>query len=212
MDADPTVYDNFNNPANEGGYNEGLWEPSWWPLLGQFAQQDGVMMVTQRGGPRVATDVTARRYRWFSLDRPTFFEARLMLSPDSYNGAVHIDLFTQLKGGWYSECQLNQNGEQWILCFDGLPEDEPHRWNSEATPVQSGSWHTVRMEVNPDTMTFSYFVDGRLVGSHVADSYYADGLKKARFRLEIGVYQSRSAGSSDVVTGYIDDVRFGPLQ
>jgi hypothetical protein len=210
MDADPTVYDNFNNPAYEGSYNKDLWGLVWGPA--QFAQQDGVMMFTQWGTHGVATDVAARRYRGLSLDRPTFFEARLMLSPDSYNGAVHIDLFTGLKGGWYSECQLIQNGEQWILCFDGLPEDPPHSYNSDAITIQSGSWHTVRMEVDPATMTFSYFVDGRLVGSHVADAYYADGLKEAIFRLEIGSYQSRAAGSSDVVIGYIDDVRFGPLQ
>ncbi len=210
MDADPTVYDNFNNPAYEGSHNKDLW-PSRLPT-GQFAQQDGVMVITQRGYPNVATDVTACRYNGISLDRPTFFEARLMLSPDSYNGNVHIDLFTKLKGGWYSECQISQNGEQWILCFDGNPEDPPHRYNSDAITIQSGSWHTVRMEVDPATMTFSYFVDGRLVGSHVADAYYADGLKEAIFRLEIGVFQDWDAGSSDVVIGYVDDVRIGPLQ
>lgn len=133
-----------------------------------------------------------------------------MLSPDSYNGNVHIDLFTRLKGGWYSECQINQYGEQRIICFDGLPEDPQHLYNSDAITIQSGSWHTVRMEVDPATMTFSYFVDGRSVGSHTSDQ--ADRLKKASFRLEIGVYTGPGAIPEDVLTGYVDDVRIGPLQ
>jgi hypothetical protein len=214
MDADPTVYDNFNNPANEGSYNKDLWEASWWPLAGQFAQQDGVMMITQRGQPSDATDVTACRYNGISLDRPTFFEAKLMLSPGVNTSNVHLDLFTKLLSheNWYSECGINNwDGIVVAECFEGISYDNHwHRYRSEAVPVSLGSWHTVRMEIDPATMTFSYFVDGRSVGSHTSDQ--ADRLKKASFRLEIGVYTGPGAISEDVLTGYVDDVRIGPLQ
>ena len=93
MDADPTVYDNFNNPANEGGYNTDLWE--LWHLAGRVAQQDGVLMFTQRGKPEDGTYLGARKDYDVSLDSPTFFEARLMLSPEANAGFVRLALYTK---------------------------------------------------------------------------------------------------------------------
>jgi hypothetical protein len=39
MDADPTVYDNFNNPANDGSFNQSQWEYAWrLHKIGSFPQ------------------------------------------------------------------------------------------------------------------------------------------------------------------------------
>ena len=50
-------------------------------------------------------------------------------------------------------------------------------------------------------MTFTYYIDGQMVGSHVPVD--ADILKKARITLAVGVW----GPSSQALTGYIDDVR-----
>ena len=209
MGADPWVYDDFNNPANEGSYNEGLWELR--ADQGQVAQQDGVMAFTQQGKPQEGAGLAAHKYHEISLDRPTFFQARLMLSPDANAGDVHLDLRTKLSPNevWYANCNLvNQEGETWAACFNKAIRHGQGdvTYASESILVPLGSWHIVRMEVDPATMTFSYFVDGQFVGSHIPPD--ADRLKKARFTLSIGIY----APSTDALTGYVDDVRVGPVE
>jgi len=209
MGADPTVYDDFNNPANEGSYDQDLWE--LWAAQDQVAQQDGVMMFTQQGKPHEGAGLAAHKYYQISLDRPTFFEARLMLSPDASAGNVNLDLRTELAPDeeWYANCNIdNWEGKVSAGCFnEAIHHGQGDvTYSSESISVQRGSWHTVRMEVNPATMTFSYFVDGQFVGSHTPLDI--DRLKEARFTLAIGIY----APSADAITGYVDDVRVGELE
>jgi len=209
IDVDLTVYDNFNNPANEGGYDKDLWELRADP--GQVAQQDGAMVFTQRGRPDEGAELTTYKYHEIPLDRPTFFEARLMLSPDANAGNVHLDLRTQLSPDetWYAQCVIGQReGKGSAGCFnEAIHQGQGEvTYGSESIPVPFGSWHTVRMEVDPATMTFGYFVDGQFVGSHTP--LEADRLKEAKFTLSIGIY----APTAEALTGYVDDVRVGPLE
>jgi Tol biopolymer transport system component len=203
------VYDDFNNPANEGSYDRGLWE--LWADQDQGAQQDGAMLFTQQEKPFEGAGLSAHKYYKIFLERPTFFEARLMLSPDANAGNVHLDLRTELSPdeGWYAQCLIdNPEGEAWAGCFNEAVRHGQGdvTYSSESIAVPFGSWHTVRMEVDPATMTFSYFVDGQFIGSHIPPD--AERLKKARFTLSIGIYQ-HLAGA---LTGYVDDVRVGPLE
>ncbi|TEU10117.1 MAG: hypothetical protein E3J21_27165 [Anaerolineales bacterium] len=209
MGADLWVYDDFNNPANEGSYDKGLWELRADP--DQVAQRDGAMVFTQQGKPNQGAALASSEYLEFSLDRPTFFEARLMMSPDANDGNVQLHLHTELAPNetWYAECNIDHwEGKVHVGCFDEVIHhgqvESTH--GSESIPVQPGSWHTVRVEVDPATMTFDYFVDGQFVGTHTPLD--ADKLKQARFTLSIGIYTP----SADALTGYVDDVRVGPLE
>jgi ABC-type branched-subunit amino acid transport system substrate-binding protein len=205
---DRTMYDDFDNPANEGSYERGLW------ILAaeeeQVAQQDGVMTFRQQGQPRQGAELTSVKYHKMSLDRPIFFEARLMLSPEANAGDVHLDLRTELAPDetWYANCNIgNQEGKAWASCFN---ETIRHGqgdvvFSSEGKPVQFGDWHVVRIELDPATMTFRYLIDGQFVGSHAPAD--ADRLREAGFTLSIGTY----APSAAALTGYVDDVQTGPL-
>lgn len=208
MEADPTVYDDFNNPTS-GGYNRDLWtmfsEPG-----GQYqiVQQDGTMMFTQQGKPEKGTGLATLKS--ISLDRPTFFEARLMLSSEVNAGNVGLQIRVDFSPNesWYAECRVYQeDGKAWAVCSEKFwSQQEEWYYDSEPILVQLGSWHIVRIEVDPATMTFNYFINGQLVGSHIPR--VADRLKKARFRLNMGIW----GPSADAVTGYVDDVRIGPVQ
>jgi len=208
IDADPTVYDNFNNPADEGSYNKDLWEPwGWWGQDGQVAyqvaQQNGVLIVTQEGEePGPCIRLGARKYNDVRLNTPTFFEAELMVSPDKFAGDVRLQLHADLPGGkWWLSCG-SIHGYYGALCNDGLsrPIEEGHWYDVGSRPVDLGTWHTFRIEVDPATMTFTYYIDGQMAGSHVPVD--AEELKKGIFDLVIGVCGGE-------VTGYIDDVRIG---
>jgi hypothetical protein len=200
MDADPTVYDNFNNPANEGSYNKGLWELGGEGQTGQVAQQNGILIVARES--EGYTRLYARKYQDIILDAPTLFEARLMLSPDKFDGDVLLQFRANLPGGgvWFSNCEIH--GYYGAGCYDYKQEGHWYDAGSKQ-PVDLGTWHTFRIEVDPATMTFTYYIDGQMVGSHVPVD--AEKLKKARFTLFVNVYGKE-------ITGYIDDVRVGPVQ
>jgi hypothetical protein len=205
MDADPTVYDNFNNPANDGSFNQSQWEYAYAPPPNsQVAQQNGRLIVTQESEiPGDCTRLAAYRKRFSPLSIPTFFEAKLMVSPDKFDGGVRLDLSAELPGGgmWGSGCGGGYYGTN---CSDGpWPEEEGHSYDTGGRPVDWVTWHTFRIEVDPATMTFTYYIDGQMAGSHVPVD--AEKLKKARFTFVTGVCGKE-------ITGYIDDVRIGPVQ
>ncbi len=209
MGADLWVYDDFNSPANEGSYDNGLWRIEADPA--QVAQRDGVMDFTQRGKPHQGATLVARKFDEISLENPTFFEARLMLSPDASEGNVQLHLHTELAPDetWNAECNIDHwEAKVQAGCFDCVirHQQAERHYGPEPVPTQLGSWHTLRMEVDPATMTFSYFVDGQSVGSHTPLD--ADRLKGAKFTFSIGIYTP----SADALTGYVDDVRVGPVE
>ncbi len=80
-----------------------------------------------------------------------------------------------------------------------------HDYSTEQQSFEYGSWHTFRIEIEPATMTITYYIDGQMVGSHVPVD--AEQLKKANFSLDIGIW----APSAGALTGSVDDVRIGPL-
>jgi hypothetical protein len=126
-----------------------------------------------------------------------------MASPDKFDGGVRLDLSAELPGGgmWGSGCGGGYYGTN---CSDGpWPEEEGHSYDTGGRPVDWVTWHTFRIEVDPATMTFTYYIDGQMAGSHVPVD--AEKLKKARFTFVTGVCGKE-------ITGYIDDVRIGPVQ
>jgi serine/threonine protein kinase len=201
IDADPTVYDNFNNPANEGSFNQSRWRYSTdTKPPRQIIQQSGVLVVTQ-DGKSGRTALTARKYAAVTLNARTFFEARLKISPDQYAGNVQLHLRTWTSD-WFSECNISEDAS--AGCWDTIwPIQNGHVYESIRKQVGYGTWHTFRIEVDPLTMTFTYYMDGQMIGSHIPVD--AEKLKKARFEFLIGVWSP----SPDAVTGYIDDVRIG---
>jgi len=200
ISSDATVYDNFDNPANDGGFNRSQWRYGS-DAPNDIAQQDGVLVVTQASSkpPDQVTRLVARRYDSFSLSASMFLEARLMLDPDHHAGNVqlHFGAYLPAGDGWFSECNISDPG--WANCFDTYwPPREGHFYGAESKSVGYGTWHTVGIEVDPATMTFTYYIDGEAAGSHTPVD--AKALEKARFVVAIGVY-------GDGLTGYVDDVR-----
>ena len=70
--------------------------------------------------------------------------------------------------------------------------------------MEPGTWHTVRIDVDPATATFIYSLDGRVEGTFVPPN--AEALKTAQFALKLGVWHDETAGG---VVGQIDEVRVG---
>jgi len=204
--ASITIYDDFNNPDHDGSFDKSQWR--YWnnlpnPSSGAI-QQNGRLTLTQNGGPTVY--LAAREFNNF-IEVPTFFEAKLMLSSDDHAGSVllHIHASFPEDGGWYSTCRIEKDSA--IVCKDApSPWIEGHGYYPPQKLVDYDTWYTVRVEVDPETMMFTYYVDGEMLDFHVPID--ADKLRKARFQPTIGV----ESDNGNVVVGYIDYVQMGQIE
>ena len=116
-------------------------------------------------------------------------------------GNVQLALDAKIAGGedwWWTECALSA---EWLGCYGDLG------FNPEGLPVKPGTWHTVRIDVDPATMTFTYTVDGQVEGTFVPPN--AEALKGAEFALKLGVWHNETGGG---VAGQIDEVRIGRIE
>ena len=212
IDAIPDVYDSFDDPSNDGNFDQSKWI-LWSDFPSRVVQQDGVLMVSADIETEGGASLGARQYEDVTLstltaNNPTFVEAKLRLSPDEHAGNVSLNIGANLEGwGWFSECNIMDYGDIVSAgCFDTRwPWQEGYQYNSEEQSVDLGTWHKVRIELDPASMTFTYYVDDQMVGSHVPAD--ADKLRDAKFTVSIGVW----GNSSESVKGYIDDVRIGQI-
>jgi hypothetical protein len=202
--VNPILYDDFNNPAHDGSYNQSLWAASN-PDAGDTRQEDGVLKVVFGGLPNNETGLTAREYDNFKLTGPTFFETRLMSDDVKGNYHVWLVLESDLETQDFSDCIYRGDivGPE-IHCNLSFAQDPVYI--SPKVPTEFGAWHTVRIEVAPEPMTFTYYVDGQMIGDYNAPN--ADALRDANFRLKVGVW----GPGEETFTGYIDDVRIGPVE
>lgn len=210
MDADPTVYDNFNNPANDGHFNEGLWQDTSSGIpVHEFVQDKGLLRVSRSGAAGSAV-LTATSHKDFALDKPLFIEAKLMLDAKEHAGNISIELDANVAPGqtWFSQCVVYPMSDAFGAgkCWDTIwPQQQGHEYVAGIYNFKHGTWHLYRIEIDPKTMTFTYFIDQRKVGTHVPKD--ADQIRNAPFTFNLTSW----APVIDPGTGYIDDVRIGTL-
>ena len=205
IDADPTMYDNFNSPANEGSLNQSLWY-DWSDGSSQVIQQNGILIITRSPKPDTSAGLDAVKYSNFALNKSLFFEAKLMMesskAPESH---VFILLGSNLPTQDYSDCTLGGDGypeQAWVGCNYVHAGESIY---SEGKSVAYNTWHTVQIAVDPATMMFNYYIDDQLIGSYAPEN--VEKLRDAKFTLNVGVYGE----TSETFVGYIDDVRIGQL-
>ena len=196
------MYDDFNNPAYEGSYNQNLWEQS--ATTGNIEQRAGEIMLSQDTYPKL-TGLYARPYRNMALQSPIFFEAKLRLDPDQNAGNVLMGLVSYMVD---TNCMLSprdgtsQMAQCWLAENNSTVASFP-----QSKPIMPGSQHTFRIEFDSDTRTFTYLLDGEQLGAYTVDAAQLQGAQPT-FTLRA----HKDSASSITLTGYFDDVWIGPLQ
>lgn len=204
IDADPTVYDNFNNPANNEGWNIGLWEPNDASAC-KIAQEEGFLKFSCID-PSKSPSFNARQN--ISFSEASFIEAKLMLDRqiETSNGTVTIGFeSTNYKVRWGIACGIwgkNQDDVANTFCWIYPPEKL-----IEGPSVNYNTWHTLRIEAHPESSKLNISVDGQEFGDYQTPD--ADMLK-AKFNL--GLVTNFALGDGTLVTGYFDDVRIGQIE
>jgi hypothetical protein len=207
IDADPLVYDNFNNRVYDGSYN-----PNQWGARANTAisQRDGALTMAVTA-PNGAMNLNARQYTGVALDKPIFLQAKLRFAPGQSGGFIALRIEGEKAGNFYAWYSTLWGGDYGggSSCFTNMntgPNWKETRLGTAAANPQD--WHTIRIELDPATMTFVCYIDNQKVYAGVPpDSAVA--FKDAKFTLYAVVANNSSSGGG--VVGYLDDVRIGPV-
>jgi formylglycine-generating enzyme required for sulfatase activity len=204
IDADTTVYDNFNNPAFDGGWNVGLWTSrTGFPGNTTIEQKNGILMIS-RWSPHSGILRAVRPLGW-TIDKLGFVEAKVMLDVniEASIGSAGIGIDTS---NWWLFCEISGRRQD-VYALANCKTDESDAvygaYSANGFEVQYDTWHTVRFEINPDTAAISFFIDDQQIGSYIPTA--PETFKETPFSLLVDAY-SKDGG---LVTGYFDDVRVG---
>ena len=197
--TDPTVYDDFDNTIYDGKFNSALWGAD--TSAGKIAQGNGALSIQlDQYNER---DIGLDSSQSYKPAHPIFVESKMMLDTTSRKDAVIYVTFTTSDGG--SACAIvmkNINGDQVVRCWSSYFGAAQRSYEKGISP---GTWHVLKIEIYPDTMTFDYLVDGERIGSYIPRD--PDKLKKISYSPAVHVNSGTDPNPS--VTGYVDYVRTG---
>ena len=204
------VYDNFASQEYDGSFDRILWD-SFGEELGKIYQEKGILAISHEMGSRAEKiGLNARLYQQYEIAVPTYFEAVMSLEQPRQldaigQGQLSFDIFSNAVSKDFAGCKL-EYGEvaaQYICYFISMGDDT--LFHTGVGSVAYGQWSTFRIEVDPNTMTFAYFVDGRKVGTF-APQNVAD-LSSASYYLSLGINGSHAG----TFTGYVDAIKIGAI-
>jgi hypothetical protein len=144
----------------------------------------------------------SKKFNSFLLNAPITYEARMKLSSTAHTGAVDMKIGTDINGGyWDTECNLAASAsDSMALAYCWAGTGKGGEYSPQSKYVNFDTWHTFRIEIDPDTMKITYYIDSDMVGSFTPDK--ADELRKSRYYVVLGVHSVTTS-----ITGYIDDVK-----
>jgi len=135
----------------------------------------------------------------------------MYLDPETTNSGTNLVIGLDNSNG-YSLCHISRTGNfaQQIICYS-----EYYGKRVDAELSISGilpGWHTLRFEIDPETMTILSLVDGRQVASfnpkEVIPEHY-NQLKQSTYGFSVILH---NYGPSKAPVGYIDYVRIGAIE
>ncbi len=210
------VQDDFENDAYEGSLNSFLWQNDLEPTF----QQDG-MLVVQNARTHFGQAIIPLQLNHIQMTRPFYFEADLAIASENSgyvdenrngNAMIWVDGYTSDPQSWWT-------ASCWLAPQDALQENGAcaQYWNSsqdwvevenfplEGFPDAIGTWHHVRIEVNPIRMQVAFYFDGKLIGTATVERI--TGLEQHVFDFAVGVYNS----SGLTAIGWFDNIEIGYL-
>jgi len=193
LDVLNSMIDDFDQPDLDGSYDTAKWKLSGISAQKLAVQSDGFLTITDSDAQSMG-DVTlkSKELTAIGLVDPVFIEAALALDGESAAGSMGFALSTSISGSstWFTGCAVERfSSQHQISCNDFLfPYKEGHTFELPKQQITPGSWHVFRVEIDPASMTITYFIDGSKIASHIPAD--ATSLQKAKFNLSINTWKS----------------------
>lgn len=206
--TDSAVYDNFDNLEFDGKWRNDLWEP-WNTDLWKLGTHSGCDAVQEKGflalsctEPDSQHTLNARRSN-LNFNDFDFIEAKIMLDSrlETENGNVAIGFYASVGEFWVMDCGISGNSQDSmgnVFCYISPPLEF-----ISGPSVEYDAWHTIRIQVNPNSTEIKAFIDGQQFASY--DPGNANELRQKIFNLHLSLSQQQGT----LTIGYIDDVRIG---
>jgi hypothetical protein len=221
---DTYLYDNFDKPAYDGTFDPGLWSLHWTSEVKDIfhaEQHDGAMVMwnslpAAMGGGEFVTMQPLLR----TLQQLQMYEARLKISSDRVGGLSQVGLFIktfdEINGRyWFTQCVLQASGDAQqatyachVMTQDPGTGDSTLEHGTPAVTVPYDTWHTARIEVNPATAEFRYYLDGTPIDTYVPNDAPAL-IAETNIRASLLAWNDYADAAS---TRYVDDVRIAPAR
>lgn len=196
IDADPMVYDNFNNPANNGSYDKSRWTLRDLNPVCDVAQRDGAM-VFKNTPPLESVECTLYIPEQVAATNLKVLEFRAKISPDFTGDSETVNIGID-NGTWWSQCSLRADSNGVIAA---LVNSEGENRDYDAAYDR---WYLLRYEIDPDSFRQSCFVDNQLIKSFIPKN--AAELKNKKFNLWVHTWIRPNSSATILV----DDVRITP--
>jgi hypothetical protein len=190
------VFDNFGFKVFDTKWNE-----STWAEVGSeshIRQLDGILILSREVGG--FGGLVAHRRQW-SLSQINYVEGRLMLSGDIQTqvGDIGFEIGTDVDGNQrLVKCGI-QGGQgkktASILC------NTAGGFSTTVVEVPYDTWHLVRFDVDSESGTITFFVDGQHVGKY--DPQDKSDLKTTEYLLILG----GSSSNDGILSGFYDYVQ-----
>lgn len=203
ISSDPTVYDNFNNPAFDGAFNRGRWYSS---DVSPVRQQNGVLVFLR--DPSAVQRDRALEAPSRTVNELGFLEAKLRIGND-YVGenstSAKIQVMSQLRAYlWWTSCTLTLSPRRpFLICDVSRGSGDNFEYQTPEVSARYDTWYTVRIEIDAATFNLRFYVENQLLGSYVPKD--AAELRESKLRPRVGLFQQTNSSA----TAYIDDVRMG---
>jgi len=187
-DTAGSMYDDFNDPKYDGGFNELLWSVDIPSNSAQAIQGDGVLELSDKSnsiGQGIILSMSDWRKATFG-----FLEARVMAHYETgSNGNLTLSVVSAaLPRGW-TEMGLTPRPSSAKLHVIDLVE----------TRLLNDTWYVLRIEFDDERNTLSYFLDGEQIATDV--------IPDKVLSLDPTIQLWHPDGGS--VTGYFDYVAIG---
>ena len=209
IDADPTVHDNFNNPAFDGSVNSGRWEQVVQDAGCSIQQQDGKVIFSSIGSsnsPQCWLNASSALATEVGV-----LEAIVYAEPGAtgnYNGGT-ILFGTGLSDEifWFASCGIFQdpNGGRLVAGLNvskiSISGEIGEPFFGDYEGITYGQWYKFRIQLHPTTMEINCYLNDTLIASHIPEE--AGILKNSEISRTVSGFWSHNTQA----TYYFDDVR-----
>jgi hypothetical protein len=176
VNADPTLYDNFDASTYNGNINTRLWRIYTFTGPGcEISQQEGLLAISNASTNQATScDIRIKRPLAVQGNKLESLQALMQIAEDSPGSGI----FTTLRVGTLSaeinqtaDCGFVSYGQDHAIRFwiqDGQLNET--LFQEHYLQIAYDTPYTVRLQVDPATMTFSCLVDGEEIGSYTPDN------------------------------------------
>jgi hypothetical protein len=204
-DSPAALYDDFDTPAFDGAYNQEVWSTKDWnSTIRTIAQQNGNLIISQTSGPTGSSFValTTAQRNYYSISELKYVQADFMLNDDFTGKFGMAQLGIALSDdSWWLSCQF-EGYEGYSPQLGYSSRDKGHTTRSPIL-VSYNTWHTVRVEIKPDPVTFDIYFDGVFFDTYVPDKLEA--IRKGKLQINLGAYLEPNSS----ITVQFDNVQIG---